>query len=69
MINKVQMFSVVCDNCKVDAFDGQEFTCWNDKDFAEDMAVEVGFHKDGDKHYCPECAYYDDNDEFIIKSK
>ena len=69
MIKKVQMFTVVCDNCKVDAFANDVITCWNNKDFTEDMAVEVGFYKDGDKHYCPKCAYYDDNDEFIIKSK
>lgn len=66
MIKKVQMFTVVCDNCKVDAFEGQEITCWNNKEFTEDVAVESGFIKDGDKHYCPECAYYDDEDQLRI---
>lgn len=68
MIKKVQMFTVVCDNCKVDAFADDVITCWDEKEFAETMAVESGYVKDGDKHYCPECWYYDDNDEFKIKS-
>lgn len=69
MIKTVNMFTVVCDNCNEDAFKDDEFSCWSDKDFAEDMAVEIGYIKDGDKHYCPTCVYYDDEDNLIIKKR
>jgi hypothetical protein len=69
MIKTVKMYTVVCDNCKQDAFEGHEISCWNNKDFAEDIAIDAeGYIKDGDSHYCMTCAYYDDEDKLIIKS-
>lgn len=42
MIKEVKMFTVICDNCGVDVNKGQEYTCWNDEAYAEDIAIESG---------------------------
>lgn len=55
------MFTVVCDNCGKDVNEGEEYSCWNDIMFAEDIAMEVGWIKEDDRHYCPDCFTYDDN--------
>lgn len=69
MIKEVTMYTVVCDNCGKDANEGSEFSCWNDKEWAQEEAMECDWIKEGDKHYCPDCYEYDDNDNLIIKSK
>jgi hypothetical protein len=66
MIKEVTMFTVVCDNCGVDVNEGQEYSCWNDKGFAEDMAMDADWIKEDDKHYCPKCFSYDDEDNLVI---
>lgn len=62
------MFTVVCDNCGKDVNEGEEYSCWNDIMFAEDIAMEVGWIKEDDRHYCPDCFTYDDNN-LVIKEK
>jgi hypothetical protein len=66
MIKEVTMFTVVCDNCGVDVNEGQQYSCWNDKGFAEDMAMEADWIKEDDKHYCLNCFSYDDDDNLVI---
>jgi hypothetical protein len=68
MIKEVKMFTVICDNCGKDANDGEDYSCWNDKSFAEDIAVEAGYLKEDDKHYCQDCFSYDEDDKLVIKS-
>jgi hypothetical protein len=68
MIEKVEMYTVVCDNCGEDVASGQEYSCWNDKSYAEDNAVDSDWHKEDDKHYCPNCFEFDDEDNLIIQS-
>lgn len=60
------MFTVVCDNCSADANENTEYSCWNDAGYAEDVATEADWIKEHDKHYCPKCFTYDDNDELVI---
>lgn len=66
MIQKVEMFTVVCDNCQKDAGANADYSCWNDDDYAQDVALESGWIKEDDKHYCPDCYSYDDNDELVL---
>jgi predicted acetyltransferase len=68
MIKKVDCFTVVCDLCGKDAFEGDEINGWNDESFAESYAEDEDFKTDGDKHYCPDCYHYDDDDNLVIKS-
>lgn len=66
MIQKVEMYTVVCDNCGIDSAANSEFSCWNDKDYAEDVASESDWLKDGEKHYCPKCYSYDEDGNVVI---
>ena len=66
-IQKVEMFTVICDNCGKDVNKDAEYSAWNDETFAEDIAMEADWIKEKDKHYCPKCYEYDDEDELSIK--
>jgi hypothetical protein len=65
-VKKVEMYTVVCDNCGVSADEGTEYSCWNDENYAKDVAMESGFIKEDNNHYCPKCYSYGDDDELII---
>ena len=67
MIEKVEMFTVVCDNCGEDAGASSDASCWNDEAVAEEMALESEWIKEDEKHYCPNCWSRDDNDNLILK--
>jgi len=65
-IEKVEMFTVICDNCKESADEGTDYSCWNDENGAKDVAMEAGFINEDGNHYCPKCYNYNDDDELII---
>lgn len=69
MIKEVTMYTVVCDNCKKDCNEGQEYSCWSDKSYTEDSAMEADWLKEDDKHYCTDCFSYDDDDNLVIDEK
>ncbi len=60
------MFTVICDNCGVDVNKGQEYTCWNDEAYAEDIAIESGQTEEDEKHFCPNCFTYNDDGNIVI---
>lgn len=66
MIKKVQMFTVICDNCGQDVAENSEYSCWNDESYANENAMESGWDREGDKHYCDLCWRYDDNDNIVV---
>ena len=66
MIKEVTMYTVICDNCGKDCNKDQEYSCWSDKTFAQDCAMESDWLKEGDEHYCTECYSYNDEDELVI---
>ena len=68
MVKEVTMFTVVCDNCGKDVKKDAEYSAWNEKTFAEDIAMEADWIKENDKHYCSDCFTYDDDDNLLIKS-
>lgn len=61
------MYTVVCDNCGKDSNEDSEYSCYSDKDHAEENAIESDWIQEEDKHYCDECFSYDDDDNLIIK--
>lgn len=65
MVKEVKMFTVICDNCGVDVNDGAEYSCWNDEGYAEEIAEASGWITIEDKHYCPECFTFDDDDNLV----
>lgn len=68
MNKEVTMYTVVCDNCGKDSNEDNEYSCFSTKEMAEDEAMEIGWLRDNDKHYCTDCYSYDDDDNLIIKS-
>jgi hypothetical protein len=67
MITKVECVMLECDNCREIFEDGYEgFSVFVDENQALEAADSAEWIKDGDKHYCPECAHYDDDDNLII---
>jgi len=60
-VEKVDMFTIVCDNCKTDIGSIQEYSCWADEYAAKDNAMESEWINVGSKHYCPDCVWYDDD--------
>lgn len=69
MVKEITMYTVICDNCGKNVNDGQEIIAWNDKNYAESIAIEANWIKEDDKHYCDTCYYYDDDDNLVIKPK
>lgn len=72
MIEEVTMYTVVCDNCGKDSNENADYSCYNDKHRAEETAVENEWYKEigkgeENKHYCPDCFHFDDDDQLIIK--
>jgi len=68
-LEKVEMFTVVCDNCKKNIGSEQDYSCWNDDTYAEENAMESDWEKVDDKHYCTYCYSYDDDDNFILNKE
>ena len=68
-LKKVDMFTVICDNCQESADEGTEYSCWNDESGAKEVAMEANWINENDKDLCPRCYEYDDEDELIINTK
>ena len=66
MIKEVKMFTIICDNCKIDANEDSEFSCYNERQYMEDVAKESNWIENEGNHYCPDCYSFDDNDELVI---
>jgi len=67
MIKSIEMFTIVCDNCKKDLCSGHEYSAWGHAGYVEEMADEDNWHKEDDKHYCPDCYSWDDDDNLVLK--
>lgn len=66
-IKKVEMFTVICDNCKKSADDGSDYSCWNDENYAKEVSMEAQYIDENGNHYCPNCYSYDEDDKLILK--
>lgn len=65
-IKKIEMYTVICDNCNKSADENTDYSCWNDSGYAEEVAQEANFIKENNKHYCNNCYEYDEDDNLII---
>ena len=68
MIEKVEMYAVVCDNCNETITSDDSIVAWTDEDTAY-QHVEDECYRDGGKHYCNECHSFTDEDELILSNK
>jgi peptide subunit release factor 1 (eRF1) len=56
MIQRVTVYTVICDRCGKDHSDGTEFIGWSCPDGAENIAIESGWEKrENDEHICEDC--------------
>lgn len=71
MIQKIDMFTVKCDNCgKLFEDEINCFCAWNDESGALDNAKEADWIEgnEPDTHYCPDCYKFDEDDNLILKT-
>lgn len=67
MINEETFYSIECDGCKAEAENGEGHCYWADLSMTKENARESDWHTtDDDKHYCPNCHSFDDNDELVL---
>lgn len=64
MIRKQEFFNIECDSCG-SMLDDENW--WDDKETTESLLHECGWKKLGDRHYCPDCWAYDDDDNIVTK--
>jgi hypothetical protein len=69
MIDIVKMYTLICDSCGADAFEGNEFSATSNQQYAVSCAEEEDWHTEGNKHYCPDCYEFDDEDNLVLISK
>lgn len=56
MIQQVTVYAVVCDRCGKDHTEKTDFCGWNDRTYAENIAIESGWEKrEDDEHICEDC--------------
>lgn len=67
---KETLENVQCDNCKTTYQDESTgYAFWLDKNDAWECANEDGWTENSEKHYCPKCHDYNDEDELIINTE
>jgi phage FluMu protein Com len=66
MITEITVYNVKCDRCGKLA--ETEYSGWDNKDYAEDIALQseyIFLHKNNQvKHYCPDCYFLNEDDEY-----
>ena len=74
MIEKIDMYTAVCDHCQFAYGMDGEYSAWGEKSTMEEVLTDDGWYTDSpeipmdpDKHYCPDCWYIDDNDVIVLK--
>ena len=68
-IKEETMYFMQCDNCGCIWDNGDYISLYSTKEDTLNGGRDDEFAFDGDKHYCPKCYTYDDDDNLIIKNK
>lgn len=67
MYHEEKMYGIICDNCKESYQD--DHNGWSymiDENSIWELADNDGWHEEGEKHYCPKCHHFDDDDNLVI---
>ena len=67
MIIEETFYAIECDVCKTQAENGDGHWFWADENTTKENAMECEWHTEDDKHYCPDCHSFNDEDELVIK--
>lgn len=67
MLRPVLFWKVWCDRCGADAFDGDDFAAYADRDTAWDAAYDRDWIRTDDgKHFCPDCVEWDEERDIRV---
>jgi hypothetical protein len=69
MIKEITIYTLVCDNCKIDIHKDHEFSGYDDLDYVRGVGMDSNWHRDDDKHFCDDCWYWDDEDNIRIDTR
>jgi len=66
-IQKIEMYTCICDSCGKSADEDSDYSCWGDSSIARDIAANADWLIEYGMDYCPSCYSYDDEDNLVIK--
>lgn len=66
MYKEIEIWTAVCDGCGKDINEDSEFSGWNEKKYNDAICEEAGWLVERNEHYCPDCYYYDDEDNVVF---
>ena len=66
MFKSFECWTLICDKCGKDVNAGTDYSGFDDKGYVMDCARDDNWIVKDDKHYCPDCYYYNDDDELTI---
>jgi len=75
MIYEVKMYAAKCDNCGAEVFENTDYSCYNDPEQVREEISNAEWHETDyknpleSKHYCPDCFFYDDEDNLVLLNK
>lgn len=69
MIKEAKIYTVICDNCKKDLFEGSEYAGYTSEKYTLDVAKEAGWIEHNENNYCPDCYDWDDFDDIFIRTE
>lgn len=68
MIQPIEMYTVICDRCGKDCFEGEEMRAWQPKECVREVVENYCWVVITDKDYCSDCYELDEEtDEYVVK--
>ena len=61
-IKQMEMFTVICDRCGVDANEDADYSCWGGSEIAREMADNDDWKFIDGKDYCFSCVEFDEDE-------
>lgn len=69
MIQKVEMYTMICDGCGKDVCQNTDYSCWNEQDMVREQASEEGWIEIDHDNFCPDCWGWDETESEQIPKK
>ena len=64
-VQEVTMYRIRCDRCAACAQDKGDFYAWADAEQAWDDAANGDWNEIDDKHYCPDCVEWTEDEDAL----
>lgn len=66
MYKKIEVWTILCDGCGRDLNEKAEYCGWREKEGNVLDCEAQGWITEGNKHYCPDCYFYDVDDNAVF---